>query len=63
MILSLTSRSFAENRMTVSYDNMEYLIGEAHGKDIESLIKDNSINHDIAVELAIANKKKANENK
>ena len=39
MILSLTSRSIAENRMTVSYDNMEYLIGEAHGKDIESLIK------------------------
>ena len=39
MILSLTSRSIAENRRTVSYDNMEYLIGEAHGKDIKSLIK------------------------
>ena len=39
MILSLTSRSIAENRRTVSYDNMEYLIGEAHGEDIESLIK------------------------
>ena len=39
MILSLTCRSIAENQTTVSYDNMEYLIGEAHGKDFESLIK------------------------
>ena len=39
MVLSLTCRSIAENQTTVSYDNMEYLIGEAHGKDFESLIK------------------------
>ena len=39
MVLSLTCRSIAENQTTVSYDNMEYLIGEAHGKDIESLIR------------------------
>ena len=39
MLLSLTSRSIAENHLTVSYDNMEYLIGEAHGKDIKSLIR------------------------
>ena len=39
MILSLTSRSIAENRMTVSYDDTEYLIGDAQGEDIESLIK------------------------
>ena len=39
MILSLTIRSIAENHMTVSCDDTEYLIGEAHGKDIESLIK------------------------
>ena len=39
MILSLTSRSIAKNHMTVSCDDTEYLIGEAHGEDIESLIK------------------------
>ena len=39
MILSLTTRSIAENRRTVSYDNVEYLIGEAHGKDMDSLIR------------------------
>ena len=39
MTLSLTSRSIAENRMTVSYDDTEYLIGDAQGEDIESLIK------------------------
>ena len=39
MILSLTSKSIAENRMTISYDDTEYLIGDAQGEDIESLIK------------------------
>ena len=39
MNLSLTCRSIAENQTTVSCDDTEYLIGEAHGKDIESLIR------------------------
>ena len=39
MNLSLTCRSIAENRMTVLCDDTEYLIGDAQGKDMESLIK------------------------